>query len=282
VGASFKITATFIFIAILLMAWMPRRRKSKRAKRRFGFSLYGYLLLSSAIIVLAVMAPRWISEEKYVTAEQKERYEIPIAHWIMMGLNEKDLERMKWVGTEVKEDYAIVKEIAAMEERKQYAMDEIARRIEEKTPEDFQRLYMKKMRVLYGRVDMAPGALIPFTDVEDDLGDPEFRAFLDEFRWTDLYLVWNGVIFYGCVALAILSVFCRKRFGPALLAFLGFNVFFLIWEVNSRQIVNFFFLLMFMASIAVYSITKPRKRKTEFSGVPSFVAFEADEVQMKV
>ncbi|MDR1640824.1 MAG: hypothetical protein LBT59_14100 [Clostridiales bacterium] len=282
IGASFKVTAGIIFIAIFLMAWIPRRRKKKTSKLKFGFGLYGYLMLSAIIILLLVMAPRWISEKNYITAEQKERYEIPIIHWIMMGLNEKDLERMKWVGTEVSEDYGIVKEIETMEERKQYAMDEIIRRIEEKTPEDFVRLYMKKMRVLYGRVDMAPGALIPFSGVEDDQGNPELRAFLDEFRWTTPYLVWNGVIFYGCLALAILSIFCRKRSGLALLAFLGFNVFFLVWEVNSRQIINFFFILVFMASICVYSMTKRRakRKKGAFTGMPSFVSFEPDVVQV--
>jgi 4-amino-4-deoxy-L-arabinose transferase-like glycosyltransferase len=251
-GASFKITAVFIFIAIVMTAWLP----SERPKR--VLNLYAWLLISLVVILFSVIAPR-VLIQRYVTAEQTDRYEVPLLNWVMMGLNENGLERMKWIGTEIGPDYSVTRQIETMDARKQHVIDEIGRRAGEKSFLDFMRLYAKKLRVLYGRVDMAPGALIPFSGLEKDEGNPAFRAFLDTARWHPVYLAWNGLIFYSAVILAVASVFCKRRNVPSLLAFLGFNVFFLIWEVNSRQMTNIFFLILFMASISVHTLMKPKR-----------------------
>jgi hypothetical protein len=210
--------------------------------------IYPRLLLSLSVLLL-LAASTQIAYSRFVTPEQIDRYRIPFLMWPMMGLNTDNMDRDKWIGTDVSADYNDVFPLETLAEKETFVKERFAERIRTQDLKYRVRAIIYHLRTLYGRVDMAPGQIINFRPSE--MGNNAFRSFADDVRWTKPYLIWNGVIFYGAIVCCAVSVCFKRRSITAWLAFFGLNVFYQIWEVNPRYLTNFWFVILFLCGVTI-------------------------------
>jgi hypothetical protein len=245
-GALFKVTVLIVFIAIVLTAWIAPNKPF-----RLNMPKYGYLGISILFTALILIAPMR-SYRKSISDDLIERWKTPKPlFWVAAGLQSTaGLHRTVWHGsTDVEYYYDIIAEIPTLAEREEYLKKELVNNIRKIKITGIPRFIASKMAVLYGRVDYAPGATIPF-----DAADTDVMVFLDNARWSTFYLVWNGIIFYGIVFLAFISIIFYKRSYIAYLAAIGVHLFFIFWEATPKYLQNYFFVMLYLAALTASSL----------------------------
>jgi hypothetical protein len=225
-GMVIKPTAAIMFIAVVIICCVFIRTTK----------VYNLISLSLTVFVLTVLLFQ-IPYRLHVPKEMREADSIPYSHWVMMGLQDKG--QANW------DEFLVTMSFPTRSEKNANAAETIKQRLSEMGISGYIRLIGQKYGILYSRSDFKPEGVIAF-------GGSAESFKLERMKNNSMfYSVYNGIMFYGVIFLALISIFLYTRNCTAYLAVFGANLFFMLWEVNPRYMTNYYFIYVFLACLTV-------------------------------
>ena len=246
-GASIKITVAIPIIALFLVILLSE--KGLKNKLKYDAILVGIFALIYCILSLAVNNCGLISDE------DRNEYQFPITHWIMMSLEGE--------GTYSQEDVEFTKNAGDMEAKKTATIKEIKNRIANRTlAENLYHIFVVKNYSTW--CSGSQGLLWSM-----DFNYP--RSWITKLI-KDNTTIYNGVAAYAygfftaftTLALAgtILNIKRGKRpLNVLRLTLIGVFLFFLIWEAKTAYIFQFMPIIFLLAIDAIFVFLHSAKRK---------------------
>lgn len=227
-----KITSSFVFIAIII--YEISRMNFKKILINFSISL-------PVTIILCILFSTFIVP-KFVNEEERDLYEIPVYHWIMMGMNE--------LGGFSYDEYAYTKSFNTLEERKKANIDKIIERTKERTLSTHLKNISAKMCFAWQDGTYWSVSIIGTEKVQ--------KHKLHEFVLTDgeysrYYKYIPQVMHFAMLILIVVNIYRvvrEKDFDSkdivSIISTLGIMVFLILWENRSRYV--FTMILMMLMS----------------------------------
>lgn len=245
-GAVFKVSVAILAVAMildLLCFWRGRGR---------------FRILALCLLCLLVVLPGGNALNRAAIPETADEG-IPFTHWIMMGLNGK--------GGYCDEDYQTTLQYATYEERLNFTVDEIGRRLNAMGTGGFVQHCLDKLSyIISDGTYYAPAKL--------DYG-PRYINLLHKFIISGepyaglLYYLADGLqlcLLALCAAGGFYAAWQgRSRTTLLRVALFGLLLFLLIWEARSRYLVNFIPLFLLCAA-DVFDALPPCRPQTNGSG----------------
>lgn len=228
-GFVVKPTAAIMFIAIVIICCIFIRK----------LKVYKSIALS-IVLFIGIIVLFKIPYQIHVPKDVREANSIPYTHWVMMGLQNS--------GKGTWDEFAITRSFPTYVQKNANAIATIKSRLNDMGVKGFVKLMGQKLGVLYSSPDLQPGGIIKFDGNAASMKLGEMR-FNNKF-----YLIYNSIVFYGTIILAFVSIFLRTRNFTAYLAIFGIHLFFVFWEVNSRWLTNYFFVLIFLACLSIKAL----------------------------
>ena len=250
-GGALKISVLILGIAFLIDGFFLLRKPGQRQKDLLAVLVCG-MALCVAVCVGCNKASRAL-----LPVEIGES--IPFTHWIMMGLNGN--------GGYSDVDYQLTLQQATYEERRQFTLEEIGRRLDAMGPAGFAKHLLNKLSYLYSDgTEWAPNTLAraprqPQSALYDFiLQERPYSGLL--FYYAD---AWRLVILV-LYALGALQDLRKKDAGRTVcrIAVFGLTLFLLMWEACSRYILNYDLLLLltcYVPSAGLLSFVRPAKKE---------------------
>ena len=237
-----KVTVFIVVIAIvitLLICLMTAGSKEKWI--RF---LKEMAVLALVFVAVIAGTGKMTQATLSFSAEDKERYEFPLTHWVMMGLV---------YGGYVDEDVTFTKSFPSVQEKKEANIRVIKERLEERGTLRtlWYLLYTKQIRTwgdgTYASSDYSSRK--PWTDqniIRDTVpyGSPHNKGYL---IYTGIYhiLILLGMVLSGIFAMKKQPE--QQWMFAGRLGMLGLTIFLMIWETNSRYLVAYMLLMVLVA-----------------------------------
>ncbi len=229
-----KITASFVFIAIIIYEICNKNLKN-------------FIIDSSIIIPLTMLltiAFNMYIVPKFALKEERELYEIPVYHWIMMGMNE--------LGGFSYDEYAYTQSFKTYDERKQADINKIIERIKERNLNTHIKNISAKMCFAWHDGTYWSASIVGTEIVhkgivhEFVLSDGKYNHY---YKYIPQVLHFAMLIF---IVLNIVRIIRQKDYKSKDIIFIistfGIMVFLIIWENRSRYVFTMI-LIMLIAQI---------------------------------
>lgn len=276
VGILIKPTNIIIFIAILIIEFINMifnldKEKIKKTVRNVFVSILIILVIYNLYILY-----RDIRLEKYLSKEHIEKNSFPYTHFIMMGLPPTDIEG-EYYGMYYAPDFNATYEIEGMDEKKDYNVKEIEKRLKKIG-------FSGYIKYLYNKCIwfMSDGTFYNGREEFLYMGRPTLRGSIAEnvqdysYYRNDGYMnytinimqsYWGFLLLLAMIGIIInLKKEDKDELKIVNLSVIGIVVFLLLFEARSRQLINhipMFIILAIYTIKSVLDIIEKRRAKNE-------------------
>lgn len=243
----FKIKATNIFILIAIMIILFFNKNIKYCLCIFSSTLIAILLINI-----------FIGKVYYISEEEKDRYQFPYTHWIMMTLNEQS------TGGFVDDDVKYTRSFNTLSERKNANIKEIKRRINDYgTVKLLKKLFLDKVEATWAQPDLRTSDYL--------VRQPLNRNIIQEIvtlngKYYKIYLnILHGIYVFILVGVLLSGILNMKKNNNYVnlcqLCLLGIFIFLTIWECNARYLINFLPFILIISSWSYYELFSNVKKE---------------------
>lgn len=239
-----KITAAFVYIAIIMYEICNTNIKTVIKNN--------YIVIPVAIICTIIF--KFGVVNNLTTAEERDKYQIPTEHWIMMGMN--------GVGNFIPEEYAYTKQFPTLEERVQADRQMIAKRLKERTMNE----HIKNVTRKLGYAWHDGTYFIPDILRREPTNMNILHQFvLEDGKYDFLYKYIPQIMHFAMLIFIIINlrrIIKNKEYNSkevvGMITIFGVMMFLIMWENRSRYLVNILpiMILMQIGGIDYFSCKK--------------------------
>ena len=236
VGKNFKLTVLIVFVAFVICLLFDQRKKIGQKFLQLAVSAVSLLI---CLLIISVPVRNFFN----ITPQEKDKYEFPPFHWIMMSLNP--------IGGYDPQDVEYTAQFQTYEERKEHDIEMIGKRVEEYGIRKLtNHIFYTKLYRTWTNPALAGDDYINRKPIHKD----NFLSNL--FRLNGKYYYWfysyisavHLLILAGCI-LSSIKILRHKNYNWSIimcqLAVFGVALFLCIWECNSRYLFTFIPMLLF-------------------------------------
>lgn len=236
-----KVTSIILLFALFITILLS---KSDRKK---SFAIIVSLALTFVCVFIPInnTCKRNNLERLNISDEMIDKYEFPFTHWIMMGLG---------VGNYSQEDVDYTASFNSIDEKKSANIDEIKKRISNYGVTGLiHHLYYDKLGNTFGNSCLFGDHYVSKNPINQTLALRIFSKNGDLHKIC-LYYSWiyHLSMLFGVVLSSIFALYHKRSIQNKALLFaritiFGFGMFMLIWECNSRYLLMYLPLMIFMS-----------------------------------
>lgn len=245
-----KITAAFVLIAIVIFEICNKNIKKT------------LINLSIVIPICAVLtlAFNYFVVPKFVSQEEKDLYEIPKYHWIMMG--------MEGLGDFSYKEYAYTQSFKTLDERNEADIAKIKERIRDRSISTHIRHISDKLCFAWQDGTYQATSVVTTEIVQKGR---LHELIMVSGKYNKVFKYIPQVMHYAMLILIIINVYCiikRKQFDSkdiiAILSVFGLMLFLIMWENRSRYVFTMIFMMLISQINGVdYLASKINFKRTE-------------------
>ena len=248
IAAIFKITTLIVIFAYFVYLFI-----SKVGIRKYVTIVISIFLSFSFIYLSTTTFVNYLSREKIgITEELQEKYEFPFTHWIMMGLGE---------GYYSQDDVDYSSSFSTIESRKAGNIKVIKERIKKRgIAETIKHEYYDKMKLLFGNSCLNGDHYVGRHPIFNNIFVKIFTSNGDLHKYC-LFYSWGYalLIAVGFVVKSIKLFLAKSKekecFATiSLTTILGFSVFTMFWESNSRYLLIFLPFVLFAGFDGLFDV----------------------------
>lgn len=242
VSTLIKVTSVILLVAIVIALALSELK----AKSFFALSLSAVVAFSCIFFPANKICKTYVRNVIDISDEMLDRYEFPFTHWIMMGLG---------TGRFNQDDVDYTASFSSFEEKKEANIQQIKTRLENYGAKGLvDHLLNKKLGNTFGNSCFFADHYLSKNPVNETLA-VRFFSKNGDLHGICLYYSWTYhlVMLFGVALSAIASLKKKRSFSNKALTFarlciFGFAIFMLIWECNSRYLLMFMPLMLFMCA----------------------------------
>ncbi len=239
-----KVIPFILFIAMILAEFLHR---SHRAREKAVVLASAVLICLGTWYSVGSYSDQISSEQFGITAEAKERWQFPLTHWIMMGLNQESM------GGYHEQDVIYTAYFSSMEERKSENTKVIQERMHAFGMDGLlTHIFHRKLPRTWGNSCLAGDNYLRQLPKNRESDVVQFMMLNGKYHHYCLVYTWTYyvILFVGIILSGIMAVKNKQRQDVLLMgriALLGLTLFQILWECNSRYLITFIPLLIIMA-----------------------------------
>ena len=238
-----KVIPFIVFVAVIAAVFLQK----ERLRYKLPMLLVMVLLCAGCIQLVGTYSDQYASKHFGITESLKERWEYPLTHWVMMGLNQNS------DGGYEDDDVSFTASFDTKQERTKENIRVIQSRLKCFGILDYLEfvIYDKLPRTwgdscLAGDNYLSRGPKHPdHPFVQFVVLDGSTHSICLIYTWT--YYV---ILFFGIVLSGLLALGHRGRQDPMMIgriAMIGIALFQILWECNSRYVITFLPMMILMA-----------------------------------
>lgn len=232
VAYELKLTSVFVYIAIIIYEICNTNIKSV-IKNNYIIVLISIIFLISFKVLIV---------NNLTTEEERNKYQIPTEHWIMMGMN--------GVGNFIPEDYAYTNQFGTLEEKAKADREMIVQRIKENNiNEHIKRITRKMGYTWHDGTYFVPDILRRLPTNKNILHE----FVLEDGKYCSFYKYIPQIMHFAMLIFIMLNlrkIIKNKEYNSkelvGMISILGIMMFLIIWENRSRYLVNMLPLMLLM------------------------------------
>lgn len=230
----FKVTTIIVLIAFFVFLVIDRIKFTRLITVVFAIIIPFSIVFFNLNYVCSSLADIKIG----ITEDLKEKYEFPYTHWIMMGLGD---------GYYSQDDVDFTASFSTREKRKEANILEIKERINQRGVKDtIKHIIFEKMDYTYGNSCMNSDHYVNRNPIQKTqigrffMKSGDLHRICLLFSWTYYIFLFLGVLFSAIKLLYSKSQKNNYNIVVSAFSILGFSLFSMIWECNSRYLFSFF------------------------------------------
>ena len=244
----FKIKATNLFIIIALMVEFFFEKKYKQ------------IIISILVFIVLIIPVNLLNNQVLkLTEEEMESYNFPYTHWVMMSLNPNSQ------GGFNADDLFFTQKFTTIESKKKANIEVLKRRIEDYGPKGLaNRMFITKSIRTWTNPSLSTEDYLERNKIKRNIINESVTTHGKYYKFYNIYI--TSIYLILILGLVISGYYELKKHNNFIfisqLLIMGFFIFELVWECNSRYLVSFIPYILIPASVSYTNIfNKIEERK---------------------